>query len=57
MISEKEYEEAKLIIKLYESQQFGKYETTVGHVYKPPPVPPPSQIIREGENPVKPKIN
>lgn len=58
MITEKEYLEAQMIIKLYESQQLnttGNISST-DKVIPPPPVPPPDKTWREGEIPPKPKI-
>jgi hypothetical protein len=57
MITEKEYLEAQMIIKLYESQQLN-ISGVIGSSDKfipPPPSPPPSRRLREGAEPPKPK--
>lgn len=56
MITEKEYLEAQMIIKLYESQQLN-ISGVIGSSDKviPPPSPPPSRYLKEGDEPPKPK--
>lgn len=60
MITEKEYLEAQMIIKLYESQQLN-ISGVIGSSDKvippppPPPPPPPSRYLKEGHEPPKPK--
>jgi hypothetical protein len=48
MITEREYKEAQMIIKMYESQNNKK-------VIPPPPLPPPDRFLKEGSEPPKPK--
>ena len=55
MITEKEYLEAQMIIKLYESQQLKSGVIGADKVIPPPPSPPPSRLLKEGDEPPKPK--
>ena len=56
MITEKEYLEAQMIIKLYESQNFNKSidNSDSNKIIPPPPKSPPSRFLREGDYPPKP---
>jgi hypothetical protein len=57
MISEKEYLEAQIIIKLYENQQLNTSGiTSKSDLKRPaPPLPPMDRRWKEGEEPPKPK--
>jgi hypothetical protein len=54
MITEKEYLEAQMIIKLYESQQLN-ISGVIGSSIPKPPEPPKDRRWREGDIPPKPK--
>ena len=54
MITEKEYLEAQMIIKLYESQQLN-ISGVIGSSIPKPPEPPKDRTWKEGEEPPKPK--
>ncbi|MGM0495964.1 MAG: hypothetical protein ACQERX_04805 [Bacillota bacterium] len=54
MITEKEYLEAQMIIKLYESQQLN-ISGVIGSSIPKPPKPPKDRRWREGDEPPKPK--
>ena len=54
MITEKEYLEAQMIIKLYESQQLN-ISGVIGSSIPKPPEPPKDRRWREGDKPPKPK--
>lgn len=54
MITEKEYLEAQMIIKLYESQQLN-ISGVIGSSIPKPPEPPKDRRWREGDEPPKPK--
>ena len=54
MITEKEYLEAQMIIKLYESQQLNM-SGVIGSSIPKPPEPPKDRRWREGDEPPKPK--
>ena len=54
MITEKEYLEAQMIIKLYENQQLN-ISGVIGSSIPKPPEPPKDRRWREGDEPPKPK--
>ena len=54
MITEKEYLEAQMIIKLYENQQLN-ISGVIGRSIPKPPEPPKDRRWREGDEPPKPK--
>ena len=54
MITEKEYLEAQMIIKLYESQQLN-ISGVIGSSIPKPPEPPKDRRWKEGDEPPKPK--
>lgn len=57
MITEKEYLDAQMIIKLYESHQLNisSVISSSDKVIPSPPSPPPSRYLKEGNEPPKPK--
>jgi hypothetical protein len=57
MITEKEYQKAKLIVQLYEciNSDIDTAISPAAPLSPPPPAPPPDRILIEGQHPQKPR--
>ena len=57
MITEKEYQKAKLIVQLYEciNSDIDTVISPATPLSPPPPAPPPDRILIEGQHPQKPR--